>query len=403
MNMINYGENVPEENGGEDRSKVLILTSVIGGGTGTHILSLWKLMERRGFDVEIIVEEEEVVVKDPPGKIQSYFDNCGRFRRFPFTQITHLLRIRKYILHNPFDLLHTYFFWPIIYGRLLKFMKIVKVLVENREDEGFDWGGFEYFLLKLTRHIPDKIVCVSEGVKRVVMEKERVKESNLCVIRNGIEFAGVSNSEQEKLLFEEFPIPGESLVVGMVANLNRPVKGGGYFIEAVPLILEKVPGTHFIIVGGGDEIPGLIERTEAYGVSHAVHFVGFREDVEKYYEIMDISVLTSLSEGLSITLLEAMSHGLPVVVTEVGGNREVVVDGVTGYLVPPEDVPSFAEKVVYLLKNSNVRERMGERALDRIEGYFRIQDTSPLYEGIYKGALRATDRRKQIGGVGEKV
>jgi glycosyltransferase involved in cell wall biosynthesis len=282
-------------------------------------------------------------------------------------------------------------------------MRVVRVLVENREDEGFDWGRFEYFLLKITRKIPDRIICVSEGVRKVVSTKEKIHPSGLTVIHNGIDLNRNMNTGKDPSLMEELSIPPGSKVVGMVGNLNRPVKGGRYFIDAVPLILKKVPVTHFIIVGGGDEIPALVERTEASGVSHAVHFVGFREDVERYYGIMDISVLTSISEGLSITLLESMSHGLPVVVTEVGGNSEVVVDGVTGYLVPPGDVPSFAEKVSYLLQSADTRESMGMMARERIAKNFQIEVTSSRYEGMYRSVLSTCEMRKQEGGAGGQV
>ena len=102
---------------------------------------------------------------------------------------------------------------------------------------------------------------------------------------------------------------------------------------------------------------------------------------------MDVSALTSFSEGLSITLLESMRCGIPVVATRVGGNPEVVVDGVTGYLVPSGDVPAFASRTVKLLLDKDLRMRMGEEARRRVERHFLLQDVARRYEDTYEGLL----------------
>jgi glycosyltransferase involved in cell wall biosynthesis len=106
-----------------------------------------------------------------------------------------------------------------------------------------------------------------------------------------------------------------------------------------------------------------------------------------FYAAMDISVLTSLTEGLSIALLESMSYGLPVVVTRVGGNPEVVLDGETGFLVPPKDTTAFAEKVVVLLQDRELRARMGDAARRRIDEQFRVTDVATHYLRLYEGLL----------------
>lgn len=104
---------------------------------------------------------------------------------------------------------------------------------------------------------------------------------------------------------------------------------------------------------------------------------------------MDVSALTSLSEGLSITILESMGHGIPVVVTNVGGNPEVVVDGETGYLVPPGNIPSFVEKVVHLLKHPELRFHMGQAGCRKVKNQFRICDVAKKYLGVYEELIDA--------------
>ena len=132
----------------------------------------------------------------------------------------------------------------------------------------------------------------------------------------------------------------------------------------------------------------LKRNAESLGVSRHLIFAGFRKNIADFYAAMDVSVLTSLSEGLSIVVLESMSHGLPVVVTAVGGNPEIVVDGQTGFLVPPKDPQAFASRVVALLQDPALRRRMGEAGRRRIEEHFRMDKTASEYLAIYERVRR---------------
>jgi glycosyltransferase involved in cell wall biosynthesis len=113
--------------------------------------------------------------------------------------------------------------------------------------------------------------------------------------------------------------------------------------------------------------------------------------MDSVYAALDLSVLTSKSEGLSITLLESMAQGLPVVVTAVGGNPGVVVHGETGFLVPPADVQSFADAVIRLCREPETRARMGVAARKRCEDRYDIRRVSPRYEASYESLLGWAD------------
>ena len=102
---------------------------------------------------------------------------------------------------------------------------------------------------------------------------------------------------------------------------------------------------------------------------------------------MDISVLTSFSEGLSLTLLESMGYGIPIVATRVGGNPELVVEGETGYLVPVKDNRTLVDRIVTLLQDKELRRRMGKEGRLRAEQKFRMRDVASRYLDIYKGLL----------------
>ena len=315
-----------------------------------------------------------------------YLPPYGRLNLYPFSQIRDLGRIRKNIEERVPSIVHTYFFWSILFGRILKREGKISTLVENREDQGFGWGPHEYFWLRITRRIPDLIICVSEAVRQVVLDREGLDEERVVVIRNGVETAAGGDSREEAAR-DELGLGEDNLVVGMVANNNSPVKGVESLIEAIPRIVASVPGARFLLIGGGGDEGALREKTGAMNVEPFVVFAGYRKDVERLYGIMDISVLTSLSEGLSLTVLESMAHGLPVVATRVGGNPEIITDGQNGYLVPPGDACSLADRIVRLLLDADLRRRMGSEGRERIGSRFRLRDVADRYLDVYRGVI----------------
>jgi len=307
------------------------------------------------------------------------------FHHFPVAHIRYYRQMKEQIQDFQPDILHTFFFWPIVLGRLLKLRGVIGHVVENREDQGFNWGAINYAVLRKTAHIPDRVLCVSDAVRNVVLERESLPASNVLVIRNGIEPLTVP--DERSAVRQELGFRDTHLVVGMVANLNRPVKGVKYFIRSMPSILDGVPNARFVIFGAGRLREGLENEARQLGVLDRVTFAGFRADIARLYLAFDISVLTSLSEGLSIALLESMRSGLPIVATDVGGNGEVVVDGVTGYLVPPRSPQPFADRVVELLQDPERRKKMGAAARREVRERFDSDRVAERYLETYQDVL----------------
>jgi glycosyltransferase involved in cell wall biosynthesis len=367
----------------EKNVKIAICTNDLGGGTGNHLLSMLKHWDKSRWQTVIIssAPARDRVVPDVP---VHYLPHARHFNFYPAAQARQLSLLGNRIESLHPDIVHTYFFWSILYGRLLKLAGKINILVENREDQGFDWGTHEYLLLRMTKSLPDKIICVSEAVKNVVLERERVEESRIEVIHNGIDPQPV-RSGREAATRRELGFGDDALVLGMVANYNRPVKGVGNFLGAIPAIVNAVPSARFLFVGGGGEENALRERVRQLGIGPYVAFAGYRKDIHRYYEIMDISVLTSFSEGLSLTLLESMGYGIPVVATRVGGNPEVVEDGETGYLVPVNSNGILVERIVDLLADADLRRRMGAEGRARAERNFLLRDVAARYTDVYGG------------------
>lgn len=205
---------------------------------------------------------------------------------------------------------------------------------------------------------------------------------------------------------EALGIPGDALVVGMVANLN-PQKGIEYFVRAASSIYCSQSNTWFLIVGARyethheylDQIETEVQRS---GVPRERFiFTGDRSDVENYYPAMDLKLITSVprSEGTTTTAMEAMACGRPVVSTGVGAVREVVEDGVTGFVVPPLDPEAVAHATLCLLQDSDLRARMGEEGRRRAFELYDVEVCADTHVQAFEAAIA----RHQLRSRGKRI
>jgi glycosyltransferase involved in cell wall biosynthesis len=159
-----------------------------------------------------------------------------------------------------------------------------------------------------------------------------------------------------------------------ISNLNLQ-KRIDVLLEAFSQVSKVCPAAVCNILGAGPLESELKEKAEALGVGGTVMFRGRVNDIRPYLEAADLFVLSSDKEGLPLSLGESMAYGIPSVVTDAGGNREIVVDGETGYIVPTGSPGQLAERILYLLTHEEDRRRMGENARRRVAQYFDMNST----------------------------
>jgi glycosyltransferase involved in cell wall biosynthesis len=157
-----------------------------------------------------------------------------------------------------------------------------------------------------------------------------------------------------------------------------------------------MPDVRFLIIGDGGLKKQLMDLSSNLGVSKNVMFLGFRSDIPELLSVMDVLVLASLREGFSNAILEAMAAMKPVVATNVGGNPEVIIDGVTGLIVPPKDPHSMAQAILNLLQNEDLAQQMGEAGRRRVENHFTIDVITQKYIQLYDSLL-ATQKHNSKG------
>ena len=216
-------------------------------------------------------------------------------------------------------------------------------------------------------------------------------DSQFTLIRTGINVKEFEPTAESKTILDPYKIPADSIIVGTVARLVED-KDPFNFLLAAKFVHDQYPNAHFIWVGDGPLEDDLHKKIKEFGLQEVFHLVGYQSNVKDFLQAMDIFVLSSTSEGLSISMLEAMASGLPVISTLVNGAAETISDGETGFLVPIGDSEKLAEAILKLLAAPSFMREMGHLAREHIRNYFSfdemINKIELLYEEIYNNKLK---------------
>lgn len=176
-------------------------------------------------------------------------------------------------------------------------------------------------------------------------------------------------------------IPADAFVVGTIGRLVEE-KGYKFFLESAAVVLKKVPNTYFLLIGGGELASELKSLASQLGIEDHVRFSGPRLDIEKVLACLDLFVSSSLWEGLSTAVLEAMGSEVPIVATNIPGNKEIIQNRSSGWLVAPEDSASMALAITEALQNPSQRSEYARRALS-IKRAFSIDVIATKHESLY--------------------
>ncbi len=352
---------------------------LVGGGE-LSLLGLLKSLNRDRFTPILLVER--------PGELKEEAQALGvetlilplpRPRELRLIRMARaFLELRRIIRGRSIALIHTQGFRGTFYaGPLARLLRVplvwhLRVLERDRH------------LDRLLSLYATAIIAISNAVGgRIQGERGRRK---LRVITNGIDLSlfhpGVDGSElREELRLSPGPL------VGIVAQL-LPWKGHKTFLKAARLVVERVQGVHFLVVGedlsrGQGYAQELKNLAESLGLRERVTFTGYRRDIPEVMAALDLFVLASHDEPFGRVLVEAMAAGKPLVATGGGGVREVVEEWVTGLLVPKEDPEATADAIVELLKGGDRARRMGAAGSERAQKLFSLEANARATEELY--------------------
>jgi len=289
------------------------------------------------------------------------------------------------------DVVHTHVWNADVWGRVAGFLAGVPVRITTYHSVDV-WKRRRHLAVDFClARISNGIVCVSEAVRSFYRSRAGVPESKLRVVLNGIDPSAFEAPVNVAAKRRELGLPAEGPVMIVVARL-LPEKGHRYLIEAVSELRRSFPTATLLVVGAGPSREDLDVRARALGLhGSGVRFLGERRDVPELLAASDVFVLpSSIREGLSISLLEAMAARRPVLVTDIGGNRQTVDDGKTGLVVAPADAAALHRGLLELLQDPmRARElaEAGRAKLDREFGAQRmVSDTEALYEQLFREA-----------------
>ena len=216
----------------------------------------------------------------------------------------------------------------------------------------------------------DCFIAASEAIRRMLVG-DGVPAEQTVTVHEGIDVDHVLAAPPVNV-HEAFFLPHGAPVVGNVAALV-PHKGQRYLIDAAHLVVQQVPDARFVILGEGELREHLLKQVHEHRLEKHVLLPGFRTDVLGCLKAFDLFVMSSVTEGLGTSLLDAMAASRPIVATTTGGIPEIVEDGVNGLLVPPRDHHALADAIVGVLKDAELRRRMGEAGFARVNERFTVE------------------------------
>jgi glycosyltransferase involved in cell wall biosynthesis len=272
------------------------------------------------------------------------------------------------------DVVHTHNTKPLLYAAPAVRLAGTPRLVHTRHGQRFGARPRETALFRTAGRLADCVVSVSHDSARL-SAREGIARNKLCTVWNGIDTTRFAYAG---------PRPrGPAVMVGRLS----PEKDVGTLLQAVAQAVREEPGFRLVVAGDGSCLPALLRQAAELRLNEHVHFLGEVRQVADVLASAALFVLPSLTEGISLTLLEAMARGLPVVATRVGGTPEVVRDGQTGILVPPQAPAELAAAMLRLWRDPAASQGMGRLGRARVQADFEVRRMVAEYEALYTRLL----------------
>lgn len=302
--------------------------------------------------------------------------------RIPGVDLGLIRWLRDIMRRERIDIVHAHNFTPLFFSVIASlFLPGIKIIYTEHGRLHPDTRKWKRYLFNpLLFQKVGQLVSISEMNRKAMMEIDNLP-SRIRVIRNGVpmDVPPVDRDAKRK----ELGLEPSWRFVGTAARLEE-IKNIPMMLKAFKQVARLFPEVRLLIAGTGPAEDDLKELARQLGIGDNVIFLGLRFDLPEIYPLFEVFLLASFTEGISLTLLESMLAGVPSVVTDVGGNPEVVVEGVTGCLVPLDDETVMAEKIVELLGNPSLSLRLGKNGQERVRRQFSFDAMMNAYCALYR-------------------
>jgi glycosyltransferase involved in cell wall biosynthesis len=384
------------------------------GGPALHVSYLTGALEERGYETTLVAgsvghgEGSMEYIAAAQGVEPVFIPELQR-EISAFGDLSSIMRLREMIAEIRPHILHTHTAKAGAVGRTAAALSGAyrpKIVVHTFHGHVLR-GYFNPLVTRVFRTLEqglarttDALIAVSPQVRDDLVALGVAPAGRISVIRLGLDLASRVGSEAgaRAAMRGELGLGPDDFVVGWFGRMTE-IKRADILLRSFALLRDNGVDAALVLVGDGPLRGELEELAAQLEVSDACRFVGYREDVGSLYAAVDAVALTSANEGTPVSLIEAQAAGLPVVSTDVGGVRDVVSDGETGYLVPLHDVAALAERLGELSADSSLRLEFGEAGRARVSGRYSVprlvDDIDSLYRTLL--AVRHPSRRNVVG------
>ena len=374
-----------------------IITRMIVGGAQEHVLLTVEGLDKMPeYDVVLMSgidkgREGELLSRARETTNLIIVPELGRAVN-PLNDLIAFWKLYRLIRKGKYHIVHTHSSKAGVLGRIAAWLAGTPLIVHTLHSLVFHdyqpWliNRAWWLLKKICAPVTDFYISVSDIIAQKAIKAGISKPEKYCTIYSGMELDWFLQAEFDAAkVREEFGIPQDAPVVGKIARLF-PLKGHNELMDAAPEIVRRVPNVRFFLIGDGVLYERLQERARAYGILENFVFAGLidRERIPEVISAMDVVVHTSLREGLPRVLPQSLAMGKPCVSFDIDGAPEVVINDRTGYLVKPFDSVGLADSIVKILKNDDLRQKMGKAGQKLVDPTFRVetmvQQTSDVYQ-----------------------
>lgn len=292
--------------------------------------------------------------------------------------------IYRFLRQERFDVAVTILFVSDVIGRLLAHLANVPRIVTSIQTHNINYAWWQCMAVKMTMQWVDMVLLSSPNIRDFVIAREGASPDRLAVIPNTIRLQNYTQTVDRSRLRAELDLPSDQIILGSVGRLTYQ-KSYDVLLQAFALVPRQ--DIVLVIAGVGEDEVSLRALVAKLGLQNRVCFLGYRHDVPQLMPSFNVYVHASRFEGLPIVVLEAIASGCPVVATAVDGTRELIEDGLHGWLVPPEQPQLFAQAIQAALDDPAEANRRARAARRRVADKFSFDVVLDLWEKAFRGQL----------------
>lgn len=369
--------------------KILYILEATSGGTQKHVIDIAKKIDKSHFLIDIIYST--LRNKNFENEVDGIFNKVIGLpitRNASFSDITNIRKMIKIIKENDYNIVHCHSTKAGFVGRLAAFLSKHRNIIYSPHgfmfcDNRIKIKRLMYlYLEKYLGYLTQKLIAVSGSEKELALEHNIVPSKKIITLFNSIDPKEYIDFNYINKVPEKIKDKNSEIILGTVGRLYYQ-KDPITLIKSFKLINEKYQNTKLIIVGDGPLENSCKKLIHKLSLEDKVELAGYQKNSRSFYEMFDIFILSSHYEGLPYSLLEAMIMGIPSVGTSVIGIKDLIIDNVTGYLVPESNPLELANAVLRMLENPDQLNQFSINSKRRVEANFNFINGIKEYEAFY--------------------